>query len=145
MTHRQEFLAGERPEDVLMYFAGDAVSDVGSLADTANGERVDDGAVVVVDGEQGRSAFQNVTGRDPMQFAQEAMDVDGTVDADCTGGACPAADATDTHEARFVFAFAEEENEQVGDLYAEGDVVHAYVSCSCGQAYSDRWVVGARD
>ncbi len=145
MTDRQEFLAGERPEDVLMYFAETAVSDVGSLADTANGDRVDGGAVIVVDGEQGRSAFQNVTSHDPMQFAQEAMDADGTVDADCTGGVCPAADSTDTHEARFVFAFAEEQNEQVGDLYAEGDVVHAYVSCSCGQAYSDRWVVGARD
>jgi hypothetical protein len=32
----------------------------------------------------------------------------------------------------------------VGDIYAEGDVIHGYVSCSCGTAYSDKWVVGER-
>ena len=147
MTAREEFLAGERPEDVLMYFAADAVSGVDSLADTGTGEHVDGGAVIVVDGEQGRTAFQSVTGHDPMQFAQQAMGTEGTVDADCTGGTCPDADEPDEggHTARFVFAFAEEQNEEVGDLYAEGDVVHAYVSCSCGLAYSDKWVVGERD
>jgi hypothetical protein len=147
MTAREEFLAGERPVDVLMYFAEDAVSGVDSLADTGTGEHVDGGAVIVVDGEQGRTAFQSVTGHDPMQFAQQAIGTEGSVDADCTGGTCPNADEPDEggHTARFVFAFAEEQNEEVGDLYAEGDVVHAYVSCSCGLAYSDKWVVGERD
>jgi len=146
MTDREEFLAGERPEDVLMYFAEDAVSGIDALADTRTGERVDGGVVIVVDGEEGRGAFQSVTGHDPMQFAQQAMGNEGTVDADCTGGTCPAVDddPEDPHVARFVFAFAEEQNEEVGDLYAEGDVVHAYVSCSCGEAYSDKWVVGER-
>jgi len=152
MTDREEFLAGERPEDVLMYFAEDAVSGIDALADTRTGERVETGVVIVVDGEEGRGAFQSVTGHDPMQFAQQAMGTEGTVDPDCTGGTCPNAsddggdddDSGEPHEARFVFAFAEEQNEEVGDLYAEGDVVHAYVSCSCGQAYSDKWVVGER-
>jgi hypothetical protein len=147
MTDREEFLAGERPEDVLMYFAEDAVSGADALADTRTGERVETGVVIVVDGEEGRGAFQSVTGHDPMQFAQGAMGTEGTVDANCTGGTCPnAADdgSDEPHVARFVFAFAEEQNEEVGDLYAEGDVVHAYVSCSCGTAYSDKWVVGER-
>jgi hypothetical protein len=146
MTDREEFLAGERPEDVLMYFAEDAVSGADALADTRTGERVETGVVIVVDGEEGRGAFQSVTGHDPMQFAQGAMGTEGTVEPGCTGGTCPDAgdDSGDPHVARFVFAFAEEQNEEVGDLYAEGDVVHAYVSCSCGTAYSDKWVVGER-
>jgi hypothetical protein len=146
MSDREEFLAGERPEDVLMYFAEDAVSGIDAFADTKTGERVETGVVIVVDGEEGRGAFQSVTGHDPMQFAQQAMGTEGTVDADCAGGTCPSVDddPEDPHAARFVFAFAEEQNEEVGDLYAEGDVVHAYVSCSCGEAYSDKWVVGER-
>jgi hypothetical protein len=129
-----------------MYFAEDAVSGIDAFADTKTGERVETGVVIVVDGEEGRGAFQSVTGHDPMQFAQQAMGTEGTVDADCAGGTCPSVDddPEDPHVAQFVFAFAEEQNEEVGDLYAEGDVVHAYVSCSCGEAYSDKWVVGER-
>jgi hypothetical protein len=144
MSDREAFLAGDRPEDVLMYFADDAVSDVGAIADI--GETVEDGVVLVVDGDQGRSAFQAATGLDPMNFARDAMDTEGTVDPGCTGGTCPAAgDAPgDPHTARFVFAFAEEQNAEAGGLYAEGDVVHAYVACSCGTSYSDKWVAGER-
>ena len=32
--------------------------------------------------------------------------------------------------------------EAVGDIYAEGDVIHAYAACECGTTYSDKWVVG---
>lgn len=153
MSDREAFLAGDRPDDVLMYFAASAVSDVDALADL--GERVEDGVVLVVEGDSGRSAFQRATGRDPMAFAKEAMGTDGTVWADCTGGECPAAGADDStdetaetsdddHDARFVFAFAEAENEEAGGIYAEGDVVHAYVACTCGESYSDRWVAGER-
>ena len=84
MSDREAFLAGERPDDVLMYVADEAVSGIDSLADV--GERVEGGAVLVVDGERGRSAFQRATGLDPMAFAREAMDTEGIVDPDCTGG-----------------------------------------------------------
>jgi hypothetical protein len=144
MSDREEFLAGERPEDVLMFFSEDATDGIESLVD--HGERVEGGAVLVVDGEQGRGAFQAATGLDPMNFAKRAMGTEGAIDADCTGGTCPNADdgPDDPHEARYVFAFAEEQNEEVEGIYQEGDVIHAYVSCSCGQAYSDKWIAGDR-
>jgi hypothetical protein len=142
MSDRAAFLAGDRPEDVLLYVAESAVSGIEALAD--RGERVDDGVVLVVEGERGRRAFERATGLDPMAFARDAMGTDGTVDPGCTGGDCPADDGDGDHDARFVFAFAEEQNEEVGGLYAEGDVVHAYVACSCGEAYADKWVAGER-
>ncbi|WP_302081707.1 DUF5807 family protein [Salinibaculum rarum] len=137
-SDRAAFLAGDRPEDVLIYLDEAAVSNPDALE--AHGERVDDGLVLVLPGDKARSVFQKAAGIDPMAFAKEAMGTEGHIDADCTGGTCPEGDGDD-HQARFVFAFAEEQNEEVGDLYAEGDVVHAYVSCSCGTAYSDKWVV----
>ncbi len=42
---------------------------------------------------------------------------------------------------KFIFSFAEAQNEEVGGIYEEGDVVHAYAKCTCGTTYSDRWVV----
>jgi hypothetical protein len=138
---REQFLRGERPDDVLIYLPDRSVSNPESLAD--HGERVDDGTVLVLPGEQGRSAFQQATGVDPMTFAQRAMQTDGDIDRDCTGATCPKAapdeDSKD-HRPRFVFAFAEAQNEEVGGLYAEGPVVHAYVHCECDAAFSDRWV-----
>ena len=143
MSAREEFLAGERPDDVLIFLSDEAVSDPGSLAD--HGETVEGGVVLVLPGEQARSAFQAATGIDPMGFARRAADTDGTVAPDLTGGECPAAAEGDAdHDARFVFAFAEAENPDAGGLYAEGDVIHAYVSCACGQTYSDKWVAGER-
>jgi len=141
-TAREEFLAGDRPADVHIYLHEGAVSDVEALAD--HGERVDDGIVLVLDGEQARGVFQRATGIDPMGFAREAMDTDGDVDRNCTGGTCPAGDGAGggggDHHARFVFAFAEEQNEEAGGLYAEGPVIHGYVSCACGERYSEKWV-----
>ena len=153
MSDREEFLAGDRPEDVLMYLSDDAVSGIEALAE--RGERVDGGVVLVVDGEKGRSAFQSAVGVDPMQFAKRAMGTEGMVYPDCTGGVCPSVggpsgtddtddEANEDHDARFVFAFAEEQNEEVDGIYNEGDVIHAYVQCTCGTAYSEKWLAGEK-
>ena len=150
MNAREEFLAGERLEDVLVYLARDAVGDPDALA--AHAEAVEDGLVLVMPGDQARGVFQEAAGIDPMAFAREAGATEGHVDSDLTGARCPAAgegaDGTDPpgtdHAVRFIFAFAEGENEEAGGLYAEGDVIHAYVSCACGTSYSDRWVAGER-
>jgi hypothetical protein len=140
---REAFLAGDRPEDVLVYLDERVLSDPGALE--AHGERVGDGIVLVLPGEEARGVFQRAAGIDPMAFARQAMDTDGEVTPECTGGSCPAdEDAGDDHDARFVFAFAEAQNEDAGGLYAEGAVLHAYVSCTCGERYSDKWVAGER-
>ncbi|KYH27876.1 hypothetical protein HAPAU_05510 [Halalkalicoccus paucihalophilus] len=139
MSRREEFLAGDRPEDVAIYLAEDVVDDIGKLADY--GEDAGEGIVLVVPGESGRNAFSKVAGTDAMAFAKEAMDAEGEIDADLTGGVCPACGADDLD---YVFAFAEERNEEVGGLYAEGDVIHAYARCGCSSAFSDRWVAGER-
>ncbi|SFC71530.1 hypothetical protein SAMN05444422_11627 [Halobiforma haloterrestris] len=138
---REEFLAGDRPDDVALFLADSYVSD-DRLAEF--GEDVDGGVLIVVDGERGRSAFQAATGTGAMQFAKSAMEHEGIVDADLAGGTCPETPGDDAgdHEVQFVFAFTEEQNEDVGGIYAEGDVVHAYAQCSCGVAYSDRWNPG---
>jgi hypothetical protein len=141
---REAFLAGDRPDDVHVYLDETAVSNPDALE--SHGERVDGGIVLVLPGETARSLFQQAAGIDPMAFAREAMDTEGEVFPDCTGGICPASDGdgSDDHRARFVFAFAEEQNEEAGDLYAEGDVIHAYVACACGERYSEKWVAGQR-
>jgi len=139
----EQFLAGERPDDVACFLHEAAVSGIDALAE--EGERTDDGVVLVVDGEAGRRAFQSVTGVDPMAFAQEAMGTEGAVDRDLTGGTCPDSDGNGDaggHEARLIFAFAEAQNEDVEGLYAEGDVIHAYVACECGERYSEKWLAG---
>lgn len=149
-TDREAFLAGERPDDVHVYVAEEAVSNLDALADY--GERVEDGVVLVMDGERARGVFQRATRVDPMTLASQAMGTEGRVDPDCAGGDCPAdgergdgnGDGDGEHAPRFVFAFAEEQNEDVGGIYAEGDVIHAYVACACGEYYSDKWVADTR-
>ncbi len=135
---RSQFLAGERPDAVALFLADSFVTD--DRLDTV-GDRVEDGVVIVVDGERGRGAFQAATGVEAMAFARTAMQREGSVDRDLTGGTCPDADGDGGHEAQFIFAFAEERQPEAGGLYAEGDVIHAYAQCECGTAYSDRWVV----
>ncbi|PSQ33689.1 hypothetical protein BRD05_08325 [Halobacteriales archaeon QS_9_70_65] len=110
----ESFLAGDRPDDVLVYLHEDGVGSVEDLLEI--GTRVDDGVVLVLPGDDGRAAFESATGLDPMAFAGAAMDTDGDVGD-------------------------EEQNEAVGDLYAEGDVMHAYAACDCGTTYSEKWVV----
>lgn len=148
MSKLQEFLAGDRPDDIALYLSGSFLDSDSRLWNV--GEATDDGVVLVVDGETGRDAFAAGTGMEAMEFAQSAMGADGEIDDDLNGGTCPNAasaegdgdaDGSEAHEAEFVFAFAEEQNEDVGGLYAEGAVVHAYAQCECGVAYSDRWVV----
>ena len=136
----ESFLAGDRPDDVLVYLHEGGVGSVGHLLEI--GTRVEDGIVLVLPGTEGKAAFGSATGLDPMEFAGAAMDTDGDIDDDCTGGTCPEGDGDD-HYARFVFAFAEEQNDGVGGLYAEGDVMHAYAACDCGTTYSEKWVVEA--
>ncbi len=137
---RRAFLAGERPDDICIYLREDGIADPEELADL--GERTADGVVLVLPGAEGRQAFESATGLDPMSFAGSAMDTEGTVHRDLTGGDCPEGDGDD-HGARFIFAFAEEQNPEVGGQYAEGDVVHAYAACDCGTTYSEKWVAEA--
>ncbi|OIB58344.1 DUF5807 family protein [Natrialba sp. SSL1] len=156
-TPREEFLAGDRPDDVALFLAESYVSDERL---ESFGESVEGGVLIIVDGERGRNAFEAATGSQAMEFAQSAMGLEGLIDGDLAGGRCPERPAGETpgddddeaddeahtqngtdHTIQYVFAFAEEQNEDVGGIYAEGDVVHAYAQCSCGTAFSDRWNV----
>ncbi|GAA0650942.1 DUF5807 family protein [Salarchaeum japonicum] len=142
MSTYEEFLDGEHPEHVAVYLTEGMVGDLGPLEQY--GERTDDGIVLVVPGDQGRSVFKQVTGMEAMQFSQQAMGTNGDIADSLAGGDCPSKhpdEPASDHETEFVFAFFEEQNEEVGGLYAEGDVMHAYAYCECGTAYSDRWVV----
>lgn len=138
----EEFVAGERPDDVALFLASSYVDDDRL---ESFGDSVDGGVVIVVDGERGRNAFRAATGVDAMTFARSAMATEGDIEADLADGTCPDASADDTHEVRFVFAFAEAQNEAAGGLYADGDVIHAYARCACGTAYSDRWNASTGD
>jgi len=138
-TDREGFLAGERPDDVHVYLHERRVSNLAAL--DPHGERVDDGVVLVLDGEKARDIFQQATGIDPMALARTAMGTEGAIAPDCAGGTCPACDSDDPD---LVFAFAEEQNEDVGGLYAEGAVVHAYAACNCGERYTEKWVADQR-
>ncbi|MFW5965855.1 MAG: DUF5807 family protein [Halodesulfurarchaeum sp.] len=141
-TSIDSFLAGEKPQHVAAYFSARSLSDAETLAEQPYAEAVGDGVRIVVPAEAGRAAFESASGIDPMDFAGEAMGTDGTIVADLTGGTCPDADAGGDHEVEIVFAFAEEQNESVDGIYAEGDVIHAYAKCSCGLLFSDKWVAG---
>ncbi len=133
---RVAFLAGDRPDDVALFLADSFVSD-----DRLEqfGDPVDGGVLIVVDGERGRSAFEAATGTPAMEFAKSAMQREGEIADHLTEGTCPDAGDGTTHGPEFIFAFAEEQNEDVGGIYADGDVIHAYAKCTCGTAYSDRW------
>lgn len=140
-TRREQFLAGHRPDDVLIYLHEEGVNNIDALAD--HGQRTEEGVVLVLPGEQGRQAFQQATSLDPMNFAGMAMKNEGTIHRDCTGGECPEGSGPD-HYVKFVFAFAEEGQEQAGGIYEEGTVVHAYAACACGTTYSEKWVAGEK-
>lgn len=149
------FVAGRRTDDVLIFLADDAglpgdPDDAGSaaaeLGEAVPAEAVralEGGAVAVVPGEAGRPSLSRATGVDAMAFAGDAMDVEGEVERTLTRGTCPS--CGETGHPRFLLAFAEPPNEDIGGLYAEGTVIHAYARCDCGADYSDRWVVDGDD
>lgn len=142
MSKLDEFLAGERLDDVAIFLTHEFLDSQGKIANM--GEAVENGVVLVVPGDEGRKAFASGTGMDPMDFARRAMGNEGPIDPDLGGGECPAGDEKpdEEHGVEFVFAFAEEQNEGVGGLYEEGDVMHAYAHCSCGTNFSQKWVMG---
>ena len=156
MSKLDEFLAGERLDDVVFYVSDAYLDDDSRLRNV--GTETDDGVRLILDGETGRSAFEAGTGMGAMEFAKEAMGAEGTIARSLDGGECPFADSIETedgdsdgaagddnHDIRFIFAFAEAQNEEVGGLYAEGNVVHAYAHCTCGESYSHKWIIGERD
>ncbi|ELZ47268.1 hypothetical protein C463_03088 [Halorubrum californiense DSM 19288] len=151
MSNLDEFLAGERLDDVVFYVSDAYLDDDSRLRNV--GTETDGGVRLILDGETGRSAFQAGTGMGAMEFAKTAMDAEGDIARSLDDGACPFADGSDDagegpdddHDIQFIFAFAEAQNEEVGGLYAEGDVVHAYAHCTCGESYSHKWVVGDRN
>ncbi|WP_253737678.1 DUF5807 family protein [Halohasta salina] len=143
MEKLQAFLAGERLDDVAIYIDDGLLGDDHSLGDA--GTAVDTGIVLVVPGEAGRNAFQQATGIGAMEFAKEAMDRDGEIEAALDGGVCPADGDGAEHTIEFVLSFAEAQNEEVGGLYEEGDVIHAYAHCSCGVNFSQKWLAGSRE
>ena len=135
-TDLDAFLAGERLDHVALYLTDDYLDDEGTLA--ARGTAVEGGVVLVVPGDRGRDLFSAGTGMDAMAFAKEAMATEADIDRTLQGGTCPECGAG----AAFVLAFAEAQNEAVGRIYADGDVIHAYAACPDGDAFSDRWLVG---
>ncbi|MFO7832765.1 MAG: DUF5807 family protein [Halohasta sp.] len=143
MEKLQAFLAGERLDDVAIYIDDALLGDDHDLG--SMGTTVDTGIVLVVPGEAGRNAFAQATGIGAMEFAKEAMDRDGEIESTLAGGECPDDDDGDDHSIEFVLSFAEAENEEVGGLYAEGDVIHAYAHCSCGVNFSHKWLAGSRE
>jgi hypothetical protein len=138
------FLRGDRHDDVALYLS-DSVLDTGSSLYEIGDSR-GEGVLVVVPGEKGRSAFQAGTGMEAMEFAGTAMDRTGDIAATLDAGSCPDAgtETVNGHAVEFIFAFTEPENPEVGGLYADGDVLHAYAHCSCGASYSHKWVIGDR-
>ena len=148
MSKLDEFLAGDRLDDVVFFVSDEYLDDDSRLRNV--GTTTDDGVRLVLDGETGRSAFQAGTGMGAMEFAQTATRTEGTIARTLDGGDCPFAGgdegeaANEEHRVSFVFAFAEGQNEEVGGLYADGDVVHAYAHCACGESYSQKWIVGER-
>jgi len=141
MSNRAAFLDGDRHDDVALFLT-ESYLDGGTLREL--GDPVDSGCVLVVPGDDGRRAFAAGTGMEAMEFARGAMETRGHISRDLDGGECPRRgdDPGGSHEVEFVFAFSEAQNEEVGGLYARGDVIHAYAHCACGASYSDRWVVG---
>lgn len=138
---REAFLAGLRPDSIHVFLHEDVVSNPGALEEYA--ESVADGIVMVLEGDRARTIFQQATGIDPMNLASEAMGTEGGVGPDCADGTCPKRDDGGTHDPQIIFSFAEAQNESVGGMYAKGPVIHAYVACTCGERYSDKWVVTA--
>ena len=144
MSKLTAYLTGDRLDDVAIFISEAFMNDNMMIANY--GEDVEGGVVLVVDGEEGRSAFSQGTGIDPMEFAGAAMGQEGEINPDLSGGVCPLADEKpdEEHTIEFVFSFVEAQNTEVGGMYADGDVIHAYAHCSCGANFSHKWIAGSR-
>lgn len=144
MEKRDAFLAGERLEDVAIYIDDSQLGDDHNLGSA--GGVVESGIVLVIPGDKGRAAFEKATGIGAMEFAKEAMGRDGDIESTIAGGVCPddSGEDPDAHNIEFVLSFAEAQNEEVGGMYQEGDVIHAYAHCSCGVNFSQKWLAGSR-
>jgi hypothetical protein len=141
MDKRESFLRGNRHDDVVL-FLSDGTLDADTLSRLTT--PVENGDVLVINGEDGRQAFEAATGIEAMSFAQTAMETRGHIARDLTGGECPERGVDPSmHETEFIFAFSEPQNSAVGGLYERGDVVHAYAHCACGCNYADKWVIGS--
>ena len=132
----EAFLDGERPDDVAIYIHDEQIGDMQALTEVA--VRVETGVVLVVDGERGQRAFEQLSGVAAMEFAGAAMDTDGQLAHDLTGGRCPQPGAS--HSVGLLLAFAEEQHPEMDGIHGEGAVIHAYAACRCGERYSDRWL-----
>jgi len=143
MEKLAEFLAGDRLEDVAIYINDSQLGDDHNLGSA--GGVVENGIVLVIPGDKGRAAFQKATGIGAMEFAKEAMGRDGEIKSTIAGGVCPDDSGEDDHTIEFVLSFAEAQNEEVGGMYEEGDVIHAYAHCSCGVNFSHKWLAGSRE
>jgi hypothetical protein len=139
---REAFLSGDRPDDVALFLADGFIDDLAPLEEY--GDRVEDGMVLVMDGETGRGVFETATSMEAMDFAGQAMGTEGEIAPDLTGGTCPDEESEEDHGTQFVFSFVEEQNTGVDGLVGEDDTVFAYAYCTCGTAYSHRWHVGDR-
>ncbi|MFB6254969.1 MAG: DUF5807 family protein [Halobacteriaceae archaeon] len=139
MAAYDEFLAGNRPNDIALYFANSFLDNPENLSDY--GVSVANGVILIVDGSTGRSIFNEVTGMQPMQFAQRAMQTSGSIESSLTSAECPNSTASNNHFIKFLFAFVEEEKNNIDGIYDQGDVMHVYAFCSCDTAFSDRWVI----
>lgn len=142
MEDVEAFLAGNRPDHVVAYLSEEILEGASKLAEQPYAEARGDGVVLIVPGEVGRSKLESAVGVDPMALAREAMGTEGEIDRDLAGGSCPAAADGEPHDLQLLFAFAEEQNEDLDGPYAEGDVIHAYGRCGCGETYSEKWVAG---
>ncbi|MFB6133998.1 MAG: DUF5807 family protein [Halanaeroarchaeum sp.] len=140
----EAFRRGDRPDDVALYLAGETVSDLEELLAQPYAQKAGDGVIIVTEGDRGRAVFEQFTGEEAMTFTGAAMQRDGTIAPSLAGGRCPDDEGGTDHDPVFVFSFVEEQNEDVGGLYADGDVVHAYAQCSCGTAYADKWIADER-
>jgi len=106
MSNLDEFLAGERLDDVVFYLSDAYLDDDSRLRNV--GTETDGGVRLILDGETGRSAFQAGTGMGAMEFAKTAMGAEGgSRDCSTTGRVRSPRRSPTTIEIRFIFAFAE--------------------------------------
>lgn len=141
MDKHESFLCGNRHDDIALFLAEGTLN-----ADTLSRmtDSVAGGDILVVNGDDGRQAFEAATGTEAMSFAQQAMKTQSHIARDLAGGECPERSADPgMHTVEFIFAFSEPQNEAVGGLYERGDVIHAYAHCVCGSNYADKWVIGS--